>query len=223
MSCNPSDIIEKAQIVLHDTTSIRWLPEELLGWYNDGRIELVNMRPDANAVTETVTPTASTAMQSIPDDAVQLLDIIGNNSSSSSRGVSLVDRVLLDAQVPDWRVSTEDEEIIHYCYDEMNPRVYWLYPRPSSASRLLMVYAKEPDAVTSASATTDELDAVYAPALLNYVLYRAYSKDADYASNHSRMTEAYNAFQTCLGLRSSREKMDDPNIVQPERSTGIRN
>ena len=46
------DIIDRAVVVLNDTTNVRWTKSELLLWFNDAQRAVVNRRPDANSVNE---------------------------------------------------------------------------------------------------------------------------------------------------------------------------
>lgn len=63
------------------------------------------------------------------------------------------------------------------------------------------------------------IDDIYANALLDYILYRAYQKDADYAANNQRAMTAYESFLNSLGLRDRKESGRDPN-VQPTYLSG---
>jgi hypothetical protein len=51
---------------------------------------------------------------------------------------------------------------------------------------------------SSSTADTIRVDDHYANAMLDYMLYRAYSKDADYAANGERAVGHYNAMQAAL-------------------------
>lgn len=56
------------------------------------------------------------------------------------------------------------------------------------------------------------LDDIYANALLDYILYRAYSKDADYAGNAQRAIAAYEAFLRSIGKLDTRERLNNPYL-----------
>jgi hypothetical protein len=55
-----------------------------------------------------------------------------------------------------------------------------------------------------------ELDDVYANVIADYILYRAYSKDAEYAANGQRAMAAYSSFAQSLGLKSQAETLAEP-------------
>ena len=53
MAISGSDILSRVRDTLQDTTSVRWTDAELLRYLNDGQREVVNMKPDASALTAT--------------------------------------------------------------------------------------------------------------------------------------------------------------------------
>ena len=55
------------------------------------------------------------------------------------------------------------------------------------------------------------VDDVYATALINYMLYRAYSKDAEYAANAAQATAFYQQFMALLGAKVTAETVTAPN------------
>ncbi|MCK7581011.1 MAG: hypothetical protein MZV65_38935 [Chromatiales bacterium] len=66
-------------------------------------------------------------------------------------------------------------------------------------------------------ATPIKLDDIYANAILDYVLYRAYSKDAEYAANAQRAALHYQAFTNALGVKTQVDTNNDPRLP-PVRS-----
>jgi hypothetical protein len=55
------------------------------------------------------------------------------------------------------------------------------------------------------------VDEVYATALINYILYRAYSKDAEYAANSAQAAAFYPQFMPLLGAKVTAETVTSPN------------
>lgn len=202
-------IVDKAGVVLQDTTNTRWPESELLGWLNDGQREVVLMKPDAYPQTEDVTLVEGTK-QSIPAAGLQLIDVVRNNGTSK-RAVRYIDRSILDEQLPSWHSSTADAEVQHFTFDERNPKQFYVYPpQPSSGfGTLEIVYSKAPTNILITDTIT--IDDVYANALLDYILYRAYSKDADYTANAQRAVNAYNSFQSSLGTSIQVDAAYDPS------------
>lgn len=189
-------IIDKAQVILQDTTNVRWVKDELLGWLNMGQLEIVRLAPDANAATEFIKLDPGTK-QAIPAKGIRLIDVARNvpyaGHDQTDRAIRQTERRFLDAQRPGWHSEPPDPVVKHYMFDSRTPRIFYVYPPQPSASRYVeLSYSAAPDDVGLLNPIS--LDDVYASALLDYVLYRAYSKDADYAANADRMRFHQQAF-----------------------------
>lgn len=208
-------IIYRAEIILQDTTNVRWPEAELTYWLNDAQRAIVLIKPDASAVNAAVICVAG-AKQSIPAAGVQLLDIIrnmGTNGTTPGRAILQIERRILDEQRPDWHTETASDEVKHFMFDERNPRNFYVYPpQPTSAFGYVeMLYSAAPtDLATLASVIS--LDDIYAGPILDYILFRAYSKDADLSpSAPQRATAYYQAFMAALSGKNEAESMHDPD------------
>jgi hypothetical protein len=62
------------------------------------------------------------------------------------------------------------------------------------------------------AATTEviRLDDSYGNVMQDYVLYRCYTKDAEYASNAQRAVAHYQSFQTALGVSAQANAASQP-------------
>ncbi|MBD3815111.1 MAG: hypothetical protein IE913_01340 [Halothiobacillus sp.] len=190
-------LLDKAATVIQDRTNIRWSTDELRGWLNEAYQQVVLLRPEANAKTAQVNLVAG-SKQTIPAEGTAFLSVIRN---VSGRAVRRVAREVLDDQIPDWHVASQSSVIEHYVV-EADPKVYYVYPPASSTAALEIVYSSVPEPHTS-NIGTIQLDDRYAPALLDYMLYRAYQKDADYAANDQRSATAYQTFLASLGVQNA--------------------
>ncbi len=208
-----TDIIRNVEHVLQDT-SIRWPRTELQNWINESYLAIILMRPDANAKTGTFTCAAGSRQQLTSQFAssLKLLDVTRNLASASDkRAVRLVARSVLDDQRPTWHGETGTVNIQHYMYDPRQPKEFFVYPPATTAAEIEVIYA---DAVTGhalsesaldptgSNATVILLDDIYKSPITDWVLYRAYSKDAEYGANEQRAVGAYNAFNTALGAKN---------------------
>jgi hypothetical protein len=210
-----ANIVSRAAIILQDTTGVRWpQTEELLLWLNDGQREIVLRKPDAYAQNEVVALIAGTK-QSIPANGIQLLDVIrnmGTDGETPGRAVTRIDREILDEQRPNWHTEDASDETKHYTFDGQDPKRFYVYPpQASPPGKVEMVYASSPTDLPSL-ATTITLDDIYSGPLLDYVLYRAYSKDADLTpSAPERAVAHYNSFLSALGAKSQIQEASSPN------------
>lgn len=112
--------------------------------------------------------------------------------------------------MPDWHAQVGSIDVQHFIFDPKLPKEFLVYPPALATSEVEIVYSSVPtphtltDSQLSSAATAEtlKLDDVYANAILDYVLYRGYSKDASYAGNAQRASQAYTAFSNSLGMKS---------------------
>ncbi|PTT95496.1 hypothetical protein DBR45_48875, partial [Pseudomonas sp. HMWF031] len=82
------------------------------------------------------------------------------------------------------------------------------------AKDIQIVYSVAPQAVSITDfendTTTISIDDCYFNAIKEYMLYSAYSKDADYAANAQRAASHYSIFERALGNKSGVDKAANP-------------
>jgi hypothetical protein len=208
-----SSLLGKVAILLTDTTYTRWTQDELLGWLNDGQRELVALKPNAY-VKLTAAQLVAGTRQSLPSDGFELVDVVrnlGTDGATPGRAIRQVSREILDAQNPDWHSSTADATVKHFTYSILNPKTFYVYPPQPADSRgyaELVYFATPADATSNGTITLDD---IYVTALQNYVLYRAYLKDAEYGGNAALSAGYYAQFSAILGGKAAAEAGTNPN------------
>ena len=220
MTVTVQSVIDRAQTVLQDTTGVRWpVVAELVLWINDAQREIALLKPDASATNATVTLATGTK-QDIPNGGNRLLRVVRNMSAASSgtgkRSVRIVDREVLDAQSPDWHDPTVAGDaahttiVKHYVYDDANPRNFYVYPGVAGNAYLEIIYSSNPAAVAqNANLSIPDL---FANAVMNYVLYMAYMKDAEYAGNAERASTHYTLFTNSVMGKGMIDTSTSPNL-----------
>lgn len=205
MSITAQSIIQRVVVTLQDTTSIRWPANELVRYLNDGQREIALLRPDALVANATVTLAAG-AKQALPSTASKLIDVV-RNTSGNKRAVRMTTRTILDSQIPSWYNQTGVTEILHYVYDVRDPKVFYVYPPAAgSGASVDLVYSAYPTDITepadgalfTAISGNISVPDIYGNTLADYVLYRAYTKDAEFSGNAQRATAHYGAFSAAL-------------------------
>jgi hypothetical protein len=196
-----SAVLQRVQDILQDTTGVRWPEAELIRYLNDAQREVVLHKPDASAETRVVTLAVGTR-QTVPVDTLRLLEVVRNmgaDGQTPGPAVTLIGRAVLDSQRRNWHAETPRSTIDHYVFDMREPKTFYVYP-PSDGT----VHAEAMLSVIPADVTTVDsvlpLPELYANALIDYVLYRAYSKDADFAANLERSMVHFQSFATALGI-----------------------
>ncbi len=215
------NIIDKVEIIIQDLTNIRWTESELLGWLNDGQREIVKLKPETSITSLDSYTLSVGTKQSLPDGTgddpagIVLIDVPRNVASTSAKGViRLVPRRVLDEQIGGWHADDGSVDIKHFCYDPRDPKHFYVYPPALATAEVELIYSSAPTDCAS-SASTISVDDVYANDLLNFVVYRAYLKDADYTANDTRATTQYNAFLKGLSLKEKAESASEPSRGMP--------
>ncbi|MBL3825164.1 MULTISPECIES: phage adaptor protein [unclassified Marinobacter] len=174
------EICSRASKTLFDETRVRWKEAELLEYLSDAQKEAVLLKPTAFTKNEAAKLQPGT-VQSLPAGGVALVDIGGNmgpNGQTPGRGVTQIDRTVLESVRPDWRTETASVTAKHYLYDDRDPTRFEIYPpQPDPAGYVQISYGAEPPEVT---AVGDELSlsAIYDTALYYLVLARAFTKSS---------------------------------------------
>lgn len=211
-----SSIISKAQIIIQDTTGVRWPDTELLGWLNEGQREIVMLKPDASVKNESLALVAGTK-QTIPSSGIILISVVRNmgvNGTTPGNAVRSIKRNVLDEQLPNWHSSAASATVIYVVTDPRNPKVFYTYPPQPSATpgQVEIVYSAAPTDV-GAVGNAISVDDIYSGSLLDYCLFRAYSKDAEYAGNQNRAVAHYQKFMETLGAK---EKVESATEATPQ-------
>lgn len=240
MAVTAKQVFERVRILSQDNTSVRWPLAELLQWLNDALREVVLHKPSAGGSTVVVDLVEGT-YQTVPSTYIGLLRVVRNVVSvdgetgirTAGRAIRMVQRDILDSQHPDWH--SDDAvpfaaAVKHVVYDPADPRAFYVYPGNSGTGKIEAVAYKtptqialpsDPEDIDGYSATLDIAD-IYQNAIVDYVLYRAYSKDAQFAGNAQRANAHFQMFANSLGIKIKNEITSNPNtvinnpLVQPE-------
>lgn len=215
-----STVLMQAAAILKDESSVRWTAAELVRWLNMGQVELAIHRPDQMATVSTMA-LANGFRQALPDTAIKLIDI-PNNATGAMSAVRQIDRKDLDVIEPGWRGSTAAAVVKHFIYDERTPRMFEVYP-PSAGASVSLIAARYPAAVTVPAAgvapadVTGNLDVPdqWVGALVDYVVYRAFSKDSELTANAGRALAHYQAFGNAIGVDLNAQTTVSPKPRRP--------
>ena len=218
-----ANLLSRIKDTLQDTTSVRWPEAELIRYINDAQREIVNFRPESSATTTNVQLTTGTK-QSLPSAGLRLIKVVRNmsaagGSATGKRAIRIVNPDILNTQEPDWHDPTVSGDaahttiVKHYMFDEDDPRNYYVYPGVAGNAFVEVVYSASPTDLTATSSTIG-VDDIYANAIIDFVLYRAYMKDAEYAGNAQRAQNHYQLFTSSIGQGGQAQTLLDPNNDQ---------
>lgn len=210
-------IINKAAIQLTDIANIRWTRAELLSWLNDGMRQIVLMQPSASSTTVSKLLTTGTR-QTLPSDGWLLLQVyrnMGTSGTAPGRAIRIVSREVLDAFNPNWHSEIPKAEVKNYIYDIQDQQAFYVYPPNNGTQYIELNYSAQPANLTSESQVIPIFD-IFQSALMDYILFRACSKDAEYAPG-LQLAQGYLAtFTGAVQGKSQSETVNEPvNSLNP--------
>jgi hypothetical protein len=208
-STDAKTIIDKASLLLADVSQSFWLTSELLGWLNDGQRDIATTAPQANVKNSPLLLVAG-VKQALPADGILLFDIPFNLGALGTTIGTLINHVPKDImlkRIPGWTSTLPSPVVKHYIYTPSDPLVFYVYPpQPVTPRYVECVYSAIPVIIANANAGTKiTISDFYQSALLDYVLYRAFSKDFDNSAQLARAQEHYQLFTTAIAAKISSE------------------
>jgi len=188
MPLTARSILEQAARDLNDVTSVRWTTQDLCRYFNDGQRYIITKRPDASHIVVNHSLVAGHD-QALPAGGEKLIDIT-HNTTAGRRSISRVSGQLLDAQLDGWRNAAQRVQILHFIYNELEPKTFDVYPPAAVGAAVSLVYAAQTvDIPIPAIATTTDditgnlsLSDLFGNAIRNYVMFRCYSKQTELAN-----------------------------------------
>jgi hypothetical protein len=215
------EIIKRVEDVLQDS-NIRWPRVELQNWLNESYLQIALLRPDASSKTGTLTCVAG-SRQTITSGfstALRLLDVVRNLAASSDKKVvRLIDRSVLDDQRPAWHNDTASVNIQNYTFDVRQPKEFFVFPPATTSAQLEVVYTDLPGThslseanlhPTTGSSEVIKVDDTYLSVITDWILYRAFSKDAEFAANAARAGAHYQTFMSSIGNKTQSDVGSSP-------------
>lgn len=222
MAFTAADVMLRAQYILQDASAVRWTPPELRLWLNDALREIAIRAPNATSASVEITLQQGT-YQTLAAEYQSLLRITRNlttlDASASKRGggrvVTPIAREIMDAQLPGWQdnaVLPYARTVIHYIEEILDPRSFYVVPGNDGNGVVEAIVSRVPQEVPVPAApaspldvasytTTVQLADVYRNAVVDYMLYRAFSKDMQLAGAFERARAHYGQFADALGIK----------------------
>ena len=208
------DVIKRVNTIVVDTTKTRWPYSELLDWYNDAVLAVVNRRPDASIKNVNFPVTPNQSKQELPSDGLRWIEVVSN--ASTGKPIRRTNRRQLDDQIPNWH-NQNGSEVSAYVFDSRDPKSIYIYPQPTTGISLNVIYSVAPSPVAITNFETDtktlSIDDSYLNAIVDFMLSRAYEKDADYAANAQRAQMHYQKFAAETGEKFNVDRVFNPEVT----------
>ena len=219
-----SEIIQKAQTLLIDPEAVRWPLPELAGWIDSAINAILIAKPSANTHSITVGLEKGTKQKLPTDiDPRPMMFIAArrniNADGTPGKAVTPVSIQKMDMSDPDWHSERRKRPAaLHYLFDEKNPTEYFVYPANDGKGKLDITVACEvapivptgdPDDIKSYDVPVG-LPEPYSEPIIDYVCYRAQTKDAT-GADAGRGALHYQAFAQAIGIKTQVEANSSPN------------
>jgi len=206
-------LLARASEVVQDDDHITWTSDQFLEWINDAQRATVLVKPDSNVSTGSVQLVAGT-LQSISGIRLQsVIRNMGSDGLTPGNAIRLVQRGIKDEADPSWHTDTASLTILEYIYDDRDPKHYYVSPPPDTVAANVYVEISQVVEPTALSAITDTIDLedIYTPAMLEWILYRAFSREAEEVQDVSRAAAHVERF---FALNDKKMNMD--MIISPK-------
>ncbi|HDM8192334.1 TPA: hypothetical protein P0E30_003767 [Vibrio harveyi] len=204
-----SNLINNAARLVVDKNMIRWDKAFWVDAFNAALVAVLDVRPDALTKDLDFTCIAG-PKQTLPDEANRIIDIVGNKNGPALTGS--LDLKMMNDYRPEWRTQTAADTITGWMVDERNLETFYTYPPATTNAILEIVISKVPDKVTVADYdgnTPCEIKPMYDNAIIEFLIYRAFSEDAEFTANDARAVRALNNFRVMLGDKAQADAIND--------------
>lgn len=225
-----SVIMKRASTILQDADAVRWTPMELFDWLNEAQRAVTIAKPNAKSGTVSLSLVAGTK-QELPAEYTVLSRIVRNGGASGTAIRQLARREILDAQIPGWHATSVlpySAVVVYAFQDMMSPREFYVAPGNTGTGTVEAVVGMVPAPITAPSASAQlnmeaytgniSLPDIYQSILLDFLLFRAFSKDsaapdaANRAEGHlAKATQALGA----MGASEMAMSMATAYMTQP--------
>lgn len=200
-----SQVIDSATELLQDEGNVRWVRPDLLGWLNDGQLQIVTVRPDAKTFTGALALVAG-PRQTILATGLRLMDVTRN---VGGRAVTLITRQELNDLNVSWFTNTGKMVIKHYMFDDRFPKEFHCYPPAAVGASVEARWSAVP-VPCAAETNALDLDDTYKSALVDYICYRAFLRDSEAPSSLARSNAFLQSFMLSLTGKTGADQAAKP-------------
>lgn len=218
MAIKVQDILNEVAGEIQDPNKVRTTNSKLLEFFNTALLQVVLVRPDANAKTKSISLVAGTK-QDLPDGDLRLLDVTRNMGATGSTAGNAILQGDMDTQNrynPAWHTAAGSATVEEWFYDpKRNPTVFYVSPPVATPCYVEVVTAAAPAKVTDAE-TNMELDDVYKSPVKDWMRREFYFRQTESQFALSKMRAAEQSFYQSLGIKYQAEKLVAPPVKPQE-------
>lgn len=223
MAITAAAVLTRARTILQDATGVRWPLSELFDWINDATTEMINVRPELGTDPLVIDLVAG-SKQAVPDDVERIVRYICNVDVNDVRGldVTIASQTLIEAIDPAWRSSVPQSGLVqHILILDEDDSAFEVIPPNTGNGHIEVLALKFPAALALPASPADivSYEAVDLPlsephlnAYIEYVLARAYSKDAALPAAAARAASHTAAFMAAMGIQTQSDAATNPKL-----------
>lgn len=236
------DVLYRVSVQLHDISPqfTRWTQRELVSALNDGQKAIAKYLPSSCSRIDAIKLAPGTKQQIdlitsagiVPGDGSAATNVSGNYLQSVTRNmgtngltpgnaIRIADREVLDVNVPNWHTLT-GSTVSQYTFDPRTPKNFFVSPGVPVGTNVWVEisYLADPVEISIAGSygmdgtdtTPISVDDKYVDDLVNYVLARAYMKDAEFANNAQQAASATQLFVASINAQVTAVTGVNPNL-----------
>lgn len=222
-----AEVFREAAIYLQDGGFTRWTPPTLNTFLNAAIREVALNKPNTVERTKTLDLVAG-IRQTLSEPDFALIRVYRNQGG---RTVSEVSREIMDAMIPDWAdgaIYPASTQVQHYIYDPAEPTAFLVFPANAGGGQLIAAVATEPDPIPNGQTPSDvstytndiPLPSIYREALVNYIVAKAFTIDAEVPEAATRAQSHYAMFAQALGIKFKMESLASPKSTYAPNDGG---
>lgn len=172
MAISVANIISSIRQAIQDNPAVKWTDDVLVDYLNEAQMEISRYKPDSNIKNTSMTTVAG-ILQTLPSDAIRLIDVPCNTSGNA---IVHVDKKALSMQNPAWPNTVASANAKAFMFNDADPTRFYVFPPSVAGSSLRVVYSARPTTVSINDniSISDE----YKSSIVHYVCFKAYSEDS---------------------------------------------
>jgi hypothetical protein len=218
MTITVQSILDEVAGDIQDTGKVRTTNARLLEFYNNALLQVVIVRPDANADSKAVALVTGTK-QDIPDGDIRLLDVVRNMGVAGNTPGNAILQGDMDTQnrySPGWHSAAGSQVVEEWFYDfKRNPTVFYVSPPVTTPCYVEMTVASSPTTVTDPN-TDMEFEDVYKGPVMHWMKYLFYVRQTESAFALNKAITHERSFYQSLGIKYQAEKLVAPPVKAQE-------
>lgn len=194
MLITTADVLARVYEILQDGLRVRWTETATKRFLLDGQVNIVEQVPWVSITAQGVTVALAVGIEQAILTASgrtvsRVLDVTWNQTGSTpSKTVRKMSKDQLDAQRPNWPSDPASTTISYWIPIENEQRAFMVCPAAATGASVRARVVFVPN-----DADTIEITDAARDALIDYIVWRCWSKDATYAVGSAEYKALYDA------------------------------